>query len=156
MSHQSLDLISMGSLFALISTLVVQMVKPVYDKIPGITMKSNQTTHDNGLRLIQYAINFGLLYAASLTLPSAFAGLYWWDLVAISIGQGILSHFTYKTLSTGSSDLTDDITPGATSLNQGLLDRLTFNQPSDISPSSSRAGSGGGSGGDAPIPIVPR
>lgn len=113
MSNQAVDLVSLGAMFSLIATLLLQLLKPVIELIPNINLKANQAAHDNLLRLVQYLINFGLLLLASRTAPSVFAGLQWWDLVSLSIGQGILSHVTYSLVSQGGSQTLGDTSPSS-------------------------------------------
>jgi hypothetical protein len=90
-------------MLSLITTMIVQLLKPLVELIPGLTDSKNQVAHDNLLRVLQIAMNFGLLLLAANSLPSAFAGLQWWDMLAIAAGQSVLSHVSYKVVSGGSS-----------------------------------------------------
>lgn len=89
----AIDIAALTATMATLTMMLVQLVKPFYEKLPGITMASNQLLHDNGLRLLQYAINFGLLMLVQWKAPAGtFAGWQWWDFVMLSMGQALFSH----------------------------------------------------------------
>lgn len=110
--NQAIDIASLGTFMATVTMIVLQTVKPLYDKLPGITLASNQVLHDNLLRALQYGINFGLLMAVQRVAPAGtFAGWQFYDFLALAIGQAGLSHIIYQSGSQGSSPLIPDTTP---------------------------------------------
>ncbi len=108
---QTVDLVALSGFLATVTLLLVQLVKPWIDRIPGITLDKNKDAHDSLLRIVQYALNFGLLEAASVTVPRAFSGLVWFDLLGLAFGQAIFSHVTYK-LTTGEKITTPTVNTG--------------------------------------------
>lgn len=120
MPTSTVDLTALAGLFALVTTNLVQLVKPLIEGIPGIMAPKNAALHDSVLRLAQYLINLALLLAAFYTVPSAFVGLSWFDLLAIAFGQAIVSHVTYATTTAGKVDA-----PTATPLAGTVADAVT-------------------------------
>lgn len=153
---QTLDIVGLVALFTLVSTLLMQVVKPLVELIPGINAPANQAAHDGALRLLLGAINFGFLLLAARSLPSAFVGLQWWDLLALALNQSVLSHATYRITTAGKVDTGAGVmaSTGAgaaftpfrrSSAPEGTTDTVTPIDPSRVDA-------------DAPVdvPIVPR
>lgn len=100
----TLNLAGLIALFGTVTMIIVQTVKPLYDKIPGILLPANRRLHDNFLRLLQYAVNLTLLVlAARFGGQSMFAGWMWWDFLSVAVGQSVASHVAYKYGSQGGS-----------------------------------------------------
>ena len=93
---QTLNLAGLIALFGTVTMIIMQTVKPLFEKLPGIMLHKNRALHDNALRAIQYLINLALLVlAARFGGAAMFAGWNWWDFLSVSIGQAITSQVTY-------------------------------------------------------------
>lgn len=106
--NSSVDVVLLITFLATVTTMAMQGVKALIELAPALTTASNKSLHDWLLRAVQYAINFGLLFLASLTLPALFAGWRWWDLLSVAMGQGVLSHVQYSIIGAGGSDTKPD------------------------------------------------
>lgn len=97
----------LAALVALFTVNAVQYIKPFVELIPGIMLPKNKLIHDNLLRLIQIGINVGVTALLAISTP-LYAGIPWWQIALIGLGQATGSHLTYATANTSSTPPTAD------------------------------------------------
>lgn len=141
-SPVAVDITALAALIAYLMTIIMQVVKPLVELIPGMLLPKNQVLHDSVLRLLLGLGNFGLLLLAAHSLPGAFAGWQWWDFVALAFGQSVVGHVTYQTTIAGKTDI-PSVNPALDPLS-GLSGALTPSEPVDALAS------------QPVVPVIPR